>query len=80
VFVADLVDIKCMKQNSELDVIHWEILLKLVSYMKKLWRCESLFEIIKTKVPPTLVWVLYFHIALLLELHLTYKTLGGENS
>jgi hypothetical protein len=23
VFVADLVDIKCMKQNSELDVIHW---------------------------------------------------------
>jgi hypothetical protein len=28
--------------------------------------------------PPTLVWVFYFHIALLPELHLTYKTLGEK--
>jgi hypothetical protein len=52
---------------------------KLVSsYMKKLRRCESLFEIIKTKRSPTLVWVLYFHIALLPKLHITYKTLGEK--
>lgn len=78
-FVADLVDIKCMKQNSELDVIRWEKLLKLVSYMKKLWRCESLFEIIKTKAPHIGVGPLFPH-SLVTQASPYIQNTWGENS
>jgi hypothetical protein len=68
-----------MKQNSELDVIHWEKLLKLVSYMKKLWRWESLFEIIKTKAPHIGVGLLFPH-SLVTRASPYIQNTWGENS